>query len=239
MQRKADGSISVPTPRLSLADYYNDAYYDDAYISGTYTSANGIYDLYDSETMTSFRIGEESEGVYTLTYFENGRVSTVYCNKEPQPDWSQAAKSLCRTWDTLYWDFWFVYKGKARIHVNYDVQTGAYSGDVDDEDFDYEDEDSGVMAYKVTFSKNGTYVCYFRDPYGWGKDVVDVRKWEWVDPAQGTLHWDWDENGDSDDTGFVTVRFAGSMARFYEQYTVTEDGITCTNVVVTTLQAAR
>jgi len=248
LTRRADGSVAVQALNLRRSPATRDG--EPTCQSGTYTvSPEGNYVLTytdDNGTAQEAGLNLNENDTYQLTYPDGNRVSTVYCDKQPAPAQQSAATSnFCRTWKTLYWDFWLVYKKKARLHVNYNAETELYSGDYDDDDyaddeegFDFEDEDSGMMAYKVTFSPNGTYVCYFRNNNNPCTDYVDVRKWSWEDPAQGTIHWNAD-NGDESgmSRGFATVRFAGDMMRIYEQYSDNQSGLSCDMYIVNTFSA--
>lgn len=172
----------------------------------------------------------------------NGTVSNIYISVS-KPLSNGATSSLCRTWNMNSLEVWglinnvYVAHGKQTLSGDGHVETYWKAAknpqfDLDKDDFlDPDDE----MCYKIVFTSNGTYICFYLD------GTSDAAYWEWTDPSQGSIHtWDpvnypWEERDDM----FFTVRFAGSQMRLYYDLTDTEDGDTGRVVQVVTCTAAQ
>lgn len=150
-----------------------------------------------------------------------GRISNVYVNVNTPSD-GAADTSICRTWNMdsfelfMYWCGHYVVHAKqamvdGQVKTSFDVNMDIY----DDEDQEDVVGDDGEYCYKVIFSKNGTYMCFYMN------GEVGISTWTWQDKSQGTLYYNWNEGGADD--GYVTVRFAGKQMRIYEDYTYNEE----------------
>lgn len=167
----------------------------------------------------------------------DGTVSKIYVNVSQPAIMDDATKSLCHTWELNSYEIWAYLNKRYIVHgkqtVNEDGQVETYFKTIYDdltrEDFFDEDYET---CYQVVFTAENTYLCFYLD------GTAEISKWDWIDKAQGTLHYeDWDRNVDYDENwdGYVTVRFAGSQMRIYEDYTDYEDNNTMRLVGVTTL----
>lgn len=91
----------------------------------------------------------------------------------------ESTQSLCRTWDCNSFEVWgyvnnaYVAHGKQTI-VNGEVNSYFQSSPM----YDIEDffDDDSETCYKVVFSLNGTYICFYKD------DTAEVYSWQWSDP---------------------------------------------------------
>lgn len=115
------------------------------------------------------------------------------------------------------------------VSHNIDLSPAAQKWDYDKDDV--LDEDS-EFCYRVIFSTNNTYICFYMD------HTAEVAKWEWTNPYNGVLHyWDpWDSDN-SDWEGDTTVRFKGKQMRIYENYNWSENGFSLHMIGVNTLTA--
>lgn len=172
----------------------------------------------------------------------DGTVSNVYVSVST-PLSNDATSSLCRSWNLNSVEEWafvndiYIVHAKQTLSDNGHVERYFKAAnkklfDIEEDDFlDPDDE----MCYKIVFTSNGTYICFYLD------GTSDVYYWEWTDPSQGSIHtWDlviypWEERDDL----FSTVRFAGRQMRIYSDVTDTEDGYTSRLVEVVTCTAAQ
>lgn len=166
--------------------------YADPYIRGTYTVDQNNHYVLDNKDVCE--VSPQPDGQYVLTYThrETGRTSTVYCDKATAIA-DKASLSLCRTW-----------RHKASHSWSYVNGIEAYYERVDGSDY-------GELR-EVTFTPYGTYICIYND------GEIDQSTWQWEDANKGILFYDWQDETEPDAEGFVTVRFAGNEARFYEDY---------------------
>lgn len=210
-------------------------------IYGTFTHLGGkIYRLSDGcEVDLSELTGADKKITYKNS---DGTVSNVYVNvSDPISD--DATYSLCRAWNLNSLELWgfvndiYIVHGKQTLLSNGKVERyfkAAKSKLLDIEEDDFLDPDD-ELCYKVVFSQNGTYLCFYLD------GTSDVYNWEWTDKSQGTIrtwdevHYSWEEM----DELFSTVRFAGKQMRIYSDVTDSEDGNTSRLVEVVTLTAAQ
>lgn len=190
-----------------LLEYPSKAGYD-GYIAGGYTvEAKGRYSLEDFGTLQI----EENGDSYNLVFdnLNGNRISTVYAVKE-QAQTDNATKSLCRTWQIQTTEEW-MYLGSSLL-----INTKYHGGDepyfegvvgVDDEEMQYNID---AMCKTMRFTPYGTYYCTYNN------GTERISTWKWGDAEKGILFFDW-EYGEQDE-GYVTVRFAGSQLRTYEDY---------------------
>lgn len=168
------------------------AYYDDPYIRGTYNIDRENRYVLDNKDIYEVSLGDDGKYVLTYTNMNTGRTSIVHCDKAA-PIIDKASQSLCRTWRHKASHSW--------VYVN-GVQ--AYYERVDGSEYE--------ELREVIFTPFGTYICYYND------GEVDQSTWQWEDAEKGILFYDWQDETEPDAEGFVTVRFAGQQARFYEDY---------------------
>lgn len=210
-------------------------------IYGTFTHLGGkIYRLSDGcEVDLSKLTGADKKITYKNS---DGTVSNVYVSvSEPISD--NATYSLCRAWNLNSLELWgfvndiYIVHAKQTLLDNGNVERyfkAAQSKLLDIEEDDFLDPDDEI-CYKIIFTRNGTYICFYRD------GTSDVSFWEWSYRSQGIIHtWDevhysWEERDDL----FHTVRFAGKQMRIYSDVTDSEDGNTSRLVEVVTLTAAQ
>ncbi len=147
----------------------------------------------------------------------NGYTSRVYVSTST-PDVGKDAQSICRTWDYNSFEIWEYMNGAYVAHGKATIKEGKVESEFESTiGFEVEDvlgEDSD-MCYKIIFTTSNTYICFYMD------GQVDVAQWNWVDRAQGILHYEdipGNEDYDYEWDGYVTVRFAGNQMRIYEDY---------------------
>ena len=153
-----------------------------------------------------------------------------------------ATRSLCRTWNYNSFEVWGYINGAYVVHgkqalVNGDVvrqfqASNSSLFEIEEDDFLENDDE---LCYKVIFSQNGTYMCFYRD------NTTEVYAWQWHDLNNGIIHtWDPMENYlDKQDHLYSNVRFAGKQMRVYNDNTESEGGISCRTIAVETLTAAQ
>ena len=225
----------------SVTDESGTTILDNGMIYGTFTKlGEKIYRLNDGcEVDLSELTGADNKVAYKNS---DGTVSNVYVSAS-NPVSDDAARSLCRTWNLNSLEVWgyfnsaYIAHGKQTLLSNGKVERYFKAAknkllDIEEDDFlDPDDE----LCYKVVFSQNGTYLCFYLD------GTSDVYNWEWTDKSQGTIRtWDdvhywWEEK----DELFSTVRFAGKQMRIYTDATDNEDGYTSRFVEVLTLTVAQ
>ena len=208
---------------------------------GTFTRiGRKVYSLSDGRVVN---LQKATDSDSQVTYNNpDGTVSHVYVSVS-NPLSGNAIKSLCRAWDMNSVEIWAFFNN---VYIAHAKQTLSSNGHVDryfkavnNKLFDIEEDDfldpDDEFCYKIVFTSNGTYICFYLD------GTSDVLYWEWTDPSQGSIHtWDlvnfpWEERDDL----FHTVRFAGSQMRIYTDVTDTEDGDTSRSVQVVTCTAAQ
>ena len=210
-------------------------------IYGTFTHLGGkIYRLSDGgEVDLSELTGADNKVAYKNS---DGTVANVYVSVS-NPVSDDAARSLCRTWNLNSLEVWgylnsaYIAHGKQTLLSNGKVERYFKAANkkllgIEEDDFLVPDNE---LCYKVVFSQNGTYLCFYLD------GTSDVYNWEWTDKSQGTIrtwedvYYSWEEK----DELFSTVRFAGKQMRIYTDTTDNEDGYTSRFVEVVTLTAAQ
>lgn len=134
------------------------------------------------------------------------------------------------TWH--YFNGAYIAHGKQWIEngvVSHNVEFSSAAGKWDYDKDDVLDEDS-EFCYRVIFSTNNTYICFYMN------HTAEVAKWDWTDATSGTLHfWDPYDPDNSDWEGYTTVRFKGKQMRVYEDYSGSEDGFSFRMICVNTL----
>lgn len=246
VKKESDGSFNIhkSSKAMRTRSVTNDNGTTDlgyGMVYGTFTHLGGkIYRLSDGcEVDLSELTGADKKITYKNS---DGTVSNVYVNVS-NPVSDDAARSLCRAWNLNSLEVWcylnsaYIVHGKQTLLSNGKVERyfkAAKSKLLDIEEDDFLDPDD-ELCYKVVFSQNGTYLCFYLD------GTSDVYNWEWTDKSQGTIRtWDdvyysWEEM----DELFSTVRFAGKQMRIYSDVTDSEDGNTSRLVEVVTLTAAQ
>lgn len=151
-------------------------------------------------------------------------------------------RSLCRAWNCNSFEVWgfindaYVVHGKQTLvdgNVERQFQASQSSiFDIEEDDF-LDDDDE--LCYKVVFSSNGTYICFYRD------NTAEAYAWEWSDQKKGIIHtWDPAEYSlEKQDHQYFNVRFAGKQMRMYIDVSEQEAGMTARSVWVWTLTAAQ
>lgn len=226
VRRKADGGFSFSMKNLKKVQTTRSGEAGDE----TLTMPGGEYGSFekigDKEYLLSngdkINLTETTGSDAKVTYTgHGGRVSNVYVNVTT-PKEGAADTSICRSWDMdsfeifMYWCGHYVVHAKqqlvdGQVYTTFKMMQDFYD-DVDSEDVVGEDDE---YCYRVVFSKNGTYLCFYMN------GEVGMSHWDWIDKSNGTLYYNWDEGGADD--GYVTVRFAGNQMRIYEDYTYTEE----------------
>lgn len=241
-KREADGSVSVfkkrGTKRMATrANEDGTIIFDNgSYTYGTYTrEQKGVYRFNNGALLDLRKL---QEGSSTVVYTNsNGVKSTVYVNyaETENTDWTG---SLCRSWRMNSFETWHYLNGAYIAHGKQWITNGVVSHNIDlspaAKKWDYDkddvlDEDS-EFCYRVIFSTNNTYICFYMD------HTAEVAKWDWTDATSGTLHfWDPYDPDNSDWEGYTTVRFKGKQMRVYEDYSGSEDGFSFRMIAVNTL----
>lgn len=248
VKKESNGSFSIHKSReartmhtRSVADDSGTTNLGNGMIYGSFTNPGGkIYRLSDgSEVDLSELTGADKKVTYKNP---DGSVSNVYVSVS-NPVSDNAARSLCRAWNLNSIELWgfvnnvYIVHAKQTLLDNGKVERyfkASQSKLLDIEEDDFLDPDD-EMCYKIIFSQNGTYICFYRD------GTSDVMNWEWTDKSQGTIHT-WEEvhySWEEFDELFSTVRFAGKQMRIYSDVTDSEAGNTTRLVEVVTLTSAK
>lgn len=206
--------------------------------------ANYEYGTYQKSSTSVYTLSNGSQidltdalGGEKMTYTNSDGSHSVVYVKASKPNKNVVDKSLCRTWNCNSFEAWMYLNGAYMAHgkqemlngsVNTSFKAAPGSGLESDDMFDEEDG----FCYRVIFSPNGTYVCFYTN------GEAEVSYWRWVSFSEGTLYYYDPEDSDSDkDDGYVTVRFAGKQMRVYEDFSYNEDGYSFREVVVNTFTA--
>lgn len=241
-KREADGSVSVfkkrGTKRMATrANEDGTIIFDNgSYTYGTYTrEQKGVYRFNNGALLDLRKLQEDN---YTVVYTNSdGSKSTVYVSHviTENDKWTE---DLCRAWRMNSYETWHYLNGAYIAHGKQWITNGVVSHNIDlspaAQKWDYDkdvvlDEDS-EFCYRVIFSTNNTYICFYMD------GTAEVAKWEWTNPYNGVLHyWDpWDSDN-SDWEGDTTVRFKGKQMRVYENYNWSENAFSLHIIGVNTL----
>lgn len=241
-KREADGSVSVfkkrGTKRMATrANEDGTIIFDNgSYTYGTYTrEQKGVYRFNNGALLDLRKLQEDN---YTVVYTNSdGSKSTVYVSHviTENDKWTE---DLCRAWRMNSYETWHYLNGAYIAHgkqwitngvVSHNIELSAAAQKWDYDKDDVLDEDS-EFCYRVIFSTNNTYICFYMD------GTAEVAKWEWTNPYNGVLHyWDpWDSDN-SDWEGDTTVRFKDKQMRVYENYNWSENGFSLHMIGVNTL----
>ena len=245
MEREADGSVSIfkkcGTKRMATRATKNGTIIFDngSYTYGTYTrEQKGVYRFNNGALLDLRKLQEgSSEVVYTNS---DGSKSTVYVsyNVDEKP---LEMRSICRSWRMNSFETWHYFNGAYIAHgkqwiengvVSHNVEFSSAAGKWDYDKDDVLDEDS-EFCYRVIFSTNNTYICFYVD------GTAEVSGWDWRDRSNGTLYYYdlFEQNNTEKWDGYVTVRFKGSQMRVYEDYTDSEGVMSSRMICVSTLTA--
>lgn len=241
-KREADGYVSVfkkrGTKRMATrANEDGTIIFDNgSYTYGTFTrEQKGVYRFNNGALLDLRKLQEDN---YTVVYTNSdGSKSTVYVSHviTENDKWTE---DLCRAWRMNSYETWHYLNGAYIAHGKQWITNGVVSHNIDlspaAKKWDYDkddvlDEDS-EFCYRIIFSTNNTYICFYMD------GTAEVAKWEWTNPYNGVLHyWDpWDSDN-SDWEGDTTVRFKGKQMRVYENYNWSENAFSLHIIGVNTL----
>lgn len=246
---RPDGSFSISRSRKAKAvrakrttDANGTMILPDGSKYGKFTKIGTKRYLLDGGIEVDLQHATGSEQTVSYKNYD-GTVSTVYVNVSEMFT-EDETKSLCRTWNYNSFEIWAYWNGSYIAHGKQVVNNGKVSSEftsaggalLDMLELDRDEflDDDDELCYKVIFTTAGTYICFYLD------GDTEVARWQWVDKAQGTFHYEDMPGEDYDDDwdGYVTVRFAGKQMRIYEDYTARDGGMTMRSVVVNTLTAA-
>lgn len=244
---KADGSFSISKKHNNRTVRARSTRADDGSITfnsgesyGKFTKlGNKKYQLENGVEIDLTGITGSDKKITYKNY--DGSVSNVYV-KVSEPILDAATKSLCRTWNNNSFEIWGYWNNSCIAHGKQTLDNGKVHSDFKAIggnlfDFDREDflDDDNEFCEKVIFTSMGTYICFYLN------GSVGIARWQWVDKAQGTLHYEDskdDEYYDEEYDGYVTIRFAGNQMRAYEDYVEKSEGENFRTVAVNTLTAA-
>lgn len=200
--------------------------YYDGYEYGEFTKDGNVYTLGNGQQVDLSNIDSR-----TVRYTSaDGNTAAFTVNKKEADD-AIGTNSLCRSWAMQSIEEW-AYLNKAYIaHIKWWNENGEWKNAVKTT-MDYEGDDlleADDVAYRVVFSKNGTYLCFYVD------GEVDLSTWHWQFRNEGILHYEWPDEPEAN--GDVTVRFKGKQMRIYEDNSQSESGMTLRCVMVSTLTA--
>ena len=211
--------LKVKARTTRAVEYYN------GYEYGEFTKQGNVYTLGNGQQVDLSNIDSR-----TVRYTSAGKTEAFTVNVKEADD-AIGTNSLCRSWAMKTVEGWAYLNSAYVAHVKWWNENGEWKNAVKTT-MGFEDDDfieAGDIAYRVVFSKNGTYLCFFKD------GDVDLSTWHWQFQNEGILYYEWPD--DPEAKGDVTVRFKGKQMRIYEDNSEYESGMTMRNVTVSTLTA--